>query len=197
MPSLTRLFSKSSDAKEKEAAKEARATTSSSNNSPPPPPAYSASDRNAPPNFNPDNAEIPPSLTAGFDKLRLSHDQNLKREQCIAHLKLLECFYRLRQTIGRTDGLFGISNAILVNLNDGREVDDPKVLVSLGEKRWEVYVYRAVDRFRRWRDAIAPEQVPMTSRQTAEGGSLELLIDGSRRLPGLNITSENLPPVGK
>ena len=71
------------------------------------------------------------------------------------------------------------------------------MLAALGEKRWEVYVYRAVDRFRRWRDAVAPEQVPMKSRETAAGGSLELLIDASRRIPGLKITSQNLPPIGE
>jgi len=198
MPSLTKIFSKSKESKEKEALREgeaAAAAATSADNSPPP--AYSAEDGNNPSALDLDHAELPPSLTAGFDNLRLTHSEIPQREQLIAHLKLLECFYRLRQTVASTDGLFGISNATLTDLNNGSKVDDPKLLSALGEKRWEVYIYRAVDRFQRWRDAVAPEQISMKSKQTVAGGSLELLIDGTRRIPGMPITIENLPPIGE
>lgn len=189
MPSLTKLLSRSSATKEKEAF----AQTAASSTYSPPPPAYST---DAPP-YSQEDIESPPSLTAGFSNLRISADDSPNREQCIAHLKLLECFYRLRQNISSTDGLFGIYNHALTPANGGQQCDDPNALSLLGEKRWAVYVYKAVDRFERWRDAVAPPQQRLKSSDTNKGGRLQTLVSTDKVYKAIGFTPANLPPIGK
>jgi len=190
MPSLTKLLSRSSVAKEKEAFAQ---TPQSSSEHSPPPPAYIT---DAPP-YSKKDIEAPPSLTTGFSNLRVSADDSPNRAQCIAHLKLLECFYRLRQNISSTDGLFGIHNHALTSANGNQPCEDPKTLSLLGEKRWAIYVAKAVDRFERWRDAVAPPQHRLTAADTSKGGRLETLITTKLSWETISFDSDNLPPVGK
>jgi len=189
MPSLTKLLSRSSATKEKEALAQ-KATVSEHS---PPPPAYVT---DAPP-YSKEDIESPPNLTAGFSNLRISADDSPNREQCIAHLKLLECFYRLRQNISSKDGLFGIYNQALTSANGNRQCDDPHALSLLGEKRWAVYVSKAVDRFERWRDAVAPRQQRLMSADTNKGGLLETLVSTKTVYKTISFSTDNLPPVGK
>lgn len=60
--------------------------------------------------------------------------------ECIAHLKLLHAFAKLRHTIGNCDDLYGISI----------ETHDAELAERLREKRWSVFVTRAVARFEKW-----------------------------------------------
>lgn len=57
---------------------------------------------------------LTPDLTAGFSNLNLrNEDVKPTVDQCIAHLKLLEAFYQLREDIGSHDGLYGIRDELL------------------------------------------------------------------------------------
>ena len=108
MPKLSKLFSRSDDKKAIE--KDAKRTSSSDDSASSHAPSY----QEPPPEYDGENAIPPPDFTAGFSKLNISDiPGDLPDERrCIAHLKVLECFYRLRQRIGSTDGLFGIEDRV-------------------------------------------------------------------------------------
>ena len=99
-----------------------------------PPPSYSAH---------------PPELTAAFSELSLGRGTaKPTRDQCIAHLKLLECFHELRQTIATDDGLFGIRDDIVEQVLAPK--DKAELLLKIREKRWAIYVAKAAKRFEAW-----------------------------------------------
>lgn len=128
-------------------------------------------------------------------------------DQCIAHLKLLEVFYQLREDIGNTEGLFGIADPVFspedtsdssVHAQDARALGE----VRVREKRWAVYVERAVDRFAKWWEFCVPT--------TLQGAPSEMIntddlckrpkIDriGFEGIPIRQLASgDYLPPIGK
>jgi len=75
-------------------------------------------------------------------------------DECIAHLKLLATFANLREDIAETDGLFGINDSLASGFT-GKSRDE--LIVKIREKRWAVYVTRAVDRFQKWWETCVPE----------------------------------------
>ena len=79
-------------------------------------------------------------------------------DECIAHLKFLTALAQLRQEISEQDGLFGIEDesAALFPLPANGSVPKEHVLIKIREKRWAVYVTRAVDRFYKWWDICVP-----------------------------------------
>ncbi|ORY57814.1 uncharacterized protein BCR38DRAFT_354067 [Pseudomassariella vexata] len=74
-------------------------------------------------------------------------------DTCLAHLKLLSAFQSLKEDVGYTDGLWDIYDSHSVTENrDSVEpgVDLAAILAKLREKRWAVYIARAVDRYEAW-----------------------------------------------
>lgn len=110
---LSKIFSSSN--KEKEALAEAEANRSTEPSETVP--TYTETQQQ-PPGYDEENKLEPPDYTAGFSNLKISDKLGEFPEvnECIAHLKLLECFYRLRQKIGSTDGLFGISDRLVLDI---------------------------------------------------------------------------------
>ena len=108
MPKLSKLFSRSGDNQVDE--KEAKRMSSSDDSASSHAPSY----QEPPPDYDGENVIPPPDLTAGFSNLNIGANTGSQPSelQCIAHLKVLECFYRLRQSVGSTDGLFGIENKV-------------------------------------------------------------------------------------
>ena len=160
---------------------------------PTPPPTYTAEAQ-----LDPEDVQQPPDLTAGFANLTITSSPRgvPQAAEGVAHLKLLECFYRLRQQIGSTDGLFGISNRILYGVGGEEAVAKPELLAILAEKRWAVYVSRAVARFERWRDAIAPAGQRLLLEDLERGGRLEDVVGGDYRPEPLKFDRDNMPPAG-
>ena len=114
------------------------------NNNPPTPP----SDNNLPPpSYTQAPLTPPPDITAAFSNLNLNPTNFPSEDQCLAHLKLLEAISQLREDISARDGLFGIRDDF-ASIN-GQIVDDKKI-VAIREKRWSVYVAKAVKRFEVW-----------------------------------------------
>ena len=212
MPSrLSKVFSRSD--KKKEAEAEVNSIHSSNSSSDAAPPSYSE----VSPDFDGENAIQPPDLTSGFSNLSLeragedglptpvsqpfplsSTTLTQSKDQCTAHLKTLECFYRLRQTIGSSDGLFGIDNKAVHDsgLEDGPHV--PELLAKLAEKRWLIYVTRAVDRFDAWYRAITPnakmatrEVLDFDKEHRTDVSPVELL----KTIRPLEFTKDNIPAV--
>lgn len=143
------------------------------------PPSYSANEAEQPPlELKLDLGSIPPSVTT------------VSRDQCIAHLKFLAVLADLRDVISSDDGLFGIFDSEADRfpdlLNEAR--------ARIREKRWAVYVARAVHRYTTWWSVGLPR-----SRQMATIGDLESANYGDIvRCDTLVAWSpENLPPLGK
>jgi hypothetical protein len=101
--------------------------------------------------------ELPPDLSVRLTGLDLTPSSAKLQsvDLCIAHLKLLEAFYTLRTSIADTADIFGISAPSAQHSTE-------KSVIKLKEKRWQVYVSRAVHRFETW----WMKCVPMT-----EGGT--------------------------
>ncbi|KAF2468381.1 uncharacterized protein BDR25DRAFT_394851 [Lindgomyces ingoldianus] len=75
---------------------------------------------------------------------------------CLAHLQVLECFYNLREHISKTDGIFGFSNSLAQPMSQWDDANEVREIDLVQEKRWAVYVTRAVDRFEAWWTRCAP-----------------------------------------
>lgn len=86
-------------------------------------------------------------LNTSFASLKLSQIplEFPDADQCLAHLKLLSAFHALQEDIGYTDGMFGLWDAkcdMAENRDEG--------LAKMREKRWALYIARAVERFEAW-----------------------------------------------
>jgi hypothetical protein len=87
------------------------------------------------------------ALSAAFSSLRLSDTPPdfPDTDTCLAHLKLLSTFHALKEDVGYTDGLFNLWDA-KCELLDNRD----EALVKMREKRWVLFIARAVERFEDW-----------------------------------------------
>lgn len=188
---LSKIFSRSE--KEKEAEAEAERNNSSGSSSSPPP-GY----QQAPPDYDEDNALQPPSITAGFSNLKIG--QNNKDgfptvSESIAHLKVLECFYRLRQQIGSTDGLFGINDKTVLDTGPQPNDQAPELLAKLAEKRWAIYVARAVDRFESWLHSVVPRAQALSLSILEQHGQRGDLCEPRRGESRVRFDKTSMPPA--
>jgi hypothetical protein len=117
--------------------------------------------------------------------------------ECIVHLKLLHAFAKLRHNVGNQDGIFGINlekgEDIKEEVPEGGAshqpngvhahsktkgtgsahppIEEQKAAAALGErireKRWSVFVTKAVDRFEKWWNSLSskanPDFLPLTT----------------------------------
>lgn len=136
-----------------------------------------------------------PSLTAAFANLDLNTTaQKPTKDQCIAHLKLLEAFHQLREDIATTDGLFDIWDSFVP---DGESTEGrTKVLLRIREKRWAVYVAKAASRFETWWQTSIQPGATMLQQQDIENGSSQN-VDPLGGNHTLQFTKDNLPPIGE
>ncbi|CAG7937298.1 unnamed protein product [Penicillium nalgiovense] len=74
-------------------------------------------------------------------------------DECITHLKLLSAIAKLRNFIKGTDKLFGIHDDEIRNFSNNKQA---QAAARIREKRWAVYVARAVDRFTIWWQSYLP-----------------------------------------
>ena len=134
----------------------------------------------------------PPDLVAAFSNLDLKTAESVPtKDQCIAHLKLLEAFHQLREDVATTDGLFGISDSLVSDEAD--EQLRGKVLLKIREKRWAVYVAKAVSRFEKWIEMYAEPQGLML-RQAEMDKGFPTIVQGQGKV---TFTKDTLPPIGK
>lgn len=139
-----------------------------------PPPAYTDVPDQSQPS---DSARPPPDashvdITAAFATLSLgAKPRDPTADDCLAHLKLLFAIQSMKDDVGYTDGLWGIWDSLadsddmgLDDLDAGENLpglpaekqkitpdDRRKIRLSkLREKRWALFVARAVDRYETW-----------------------------------------------
>jgi hypothetical protein len=156
------------------------------------PPPYSAqppSEKDSSSNVGSGTTTLVP--TSAFDQLDFTPSplELPTPAECIAHLKLLHAFAKLRHEVGNKEGLYGISFD-LEKYEDAKETlpaaddaaarndshqpegvhgqnstapemsDEAKAAATLAEgireKRWTVFVSKAVDRFEKWWDTLPP-----------------------------------------
>ncbi|KAM7184757.1 Protein of unknown function (DUF1399) domain containing protein [Rhypophila sp. PSN 637] len=155
---------------------------SSSTNEPPPPPVYTAVNQTQPTTDLPTAEETEKvNLTAAFDNLNLTGGPvHPTPETCLAHLKLLFAFQSMKEEIGYTDGLFGLWNSLAgppENLK-GLEEKTPQeraqnkqlaALSRIREKRWALFVARAVERYEVWWKSMPA--YPLTEQLMSENPS--------------------------
>ncbi|KAI9928134.1 hypothetical protein MW887_002167 [Aspergillus wentii] len=112
-------------------------------------------------------------------------------DECIAHLKFLGALADLRELISQKDGLFGLYDD-QVNRVPPERANEASARIR--EKRWAVYVARAVDRFTIWWEAAIPRcgtpptvtQVRRESRNPREMGILPIMWE-TEQLPPLDV----------
>lgn len=105
------------------------------------PPSYAAED--------PINEPSSDELNAAFSNINIPDVPPAfpTPEHCLAHLKLLNAFHSLKEEMGYADGLFGLWDSKSEVL-EGK--DREQALARTREKRWALYVARAVERFEVW-----------------------------------------------
>lgn len=132
----------------------------------------------------------PPTYQQQNVSHRLSRDgfprseEMLAIDECITHLKFLSAIAKLRYFIERTDKLFGIHDSEAMNFADPRK--QSQAAARIQEKRWAVYVARAVDRFAVWWQTCLPSL--NTSHISTLNSSSEAKIVWSANM---------MPPLGK
>ncbi|KAI0843879.1 hypothetical protein F5Y00DRAFT_274793 [Daldinia vernicosa] len=132
----------------------------------------------APPSYNVGNGGIFPDqaptssneeLNTIFDHLLnftpkpveiSSWDSNITPDTCLVHLKLLAALQSLKEDVGYTDGIWGLfDDRVLIQKDtkpeaaeNGQKLEEETVkrLARLREKRWALFVARAVDRYETW-----------------------------------------------
>lgn len=155
-----------------------------------PPPAYTQHGKPSDAPRADDQAEF--DITAAFSNLSL--DANPKDptvDTCLAHLKLLHAFQSVKEDVGYTDGLWNIWDSRAeaggdIDLGDvecalpsgvappdsatsKRTPDDETKLrlSKIREKRWALFVARAVDRYEAWWATFA--KVMLREKDMIEG----------------------------
>lgn len=160
-----------------------------------------------PPAYNeqqpPPPGSIPEDLSRRLNELNLSAtEEGLPTpDRCIAHLKFLEALHQLRDNVASTDGLFGIATPPEKKSekpSEKKENSDAQIAVR--EKRWAVYVARAVERFEAWWTKCVPATIAgaPAERLNADGylnlTSEHIAMTGQ---PIAQLSRENLPPLGR
>lgn len=164
----------------------------------PPPPAYTNTSQHegssfAPPSGPPPGADDQVDITAAFSNLSLDPTQKDPTvDICLAHLKLLHAIQSMKEDVGYTDGLWDLWDRRAeshgdIDLDDVEESvpggiahpapektkrtpdDEMKIRLSkIREKRWALFVARAVDRYEAWW-ASFPNKVMLREKDMVEG----------------------------
>lgn len=111
-----------------------------------PPPAYVEADNGVNPNF------------FVFETLSLSDiPSDPTPETCLVHLKLLFAIQAMKEDVGYTDGLWGLWDSragpvdpSVQTVAEKTQDQQLQILSQLREKRWALFVARAVERYRAW-----------------------------------------------
>ena len=144
----------------------------------------------APPSYSDEDVNI----SAAFSTLNLSATRNIlpSSDECIAHLKLLEAFYYLKEDVISKDGLFGIHDDIIPDGVSIETVGD--ILSRKGEKRWAIFVVKAVQRFETWfQKQIQPSASKFTMKEMVEKSYQNIAFNARP----LKMNADELPPLGK
>jgi hypothetical protein len=141
-----------------------------------------------PPSYNPDDL-LTPLTNLNLSQPSQQHPPTV--DQCVVHLKFLTSLANLREDVSQSEGLFGISDSLAEKLSGD---DKKEALPRIREKRWQVYVTRAVERFRLWWEICLPAEGRMLQqRDLSSQGNFHLITDKGRNI---NLGPDRAPPLG-
>lgn len=137
-------------------------------------------------------------ITTAFNNLRLEDSSRTPGalptpDQCIAHLKVLEAFHQLKENISYTDGLFGLEDFSIPTSFAASDIQELKD--RLAQKRWAVYLARAVDRFSKWWTLALPQSQYFQIQQLGWDDPYDDILRNPVRESQV-FTQDNIPPVG-
>lgn len=147
-------------------------------------------------NFTPDLVEIS------------SWDSNITHDTCLVHLRLLAAFQSVKEDVGYTDGIWGLFDSRVLSQQDkksktvdnGQKLEDKTVkrLAELREKRWALFVARAVDRYEAWWTALSKKHLTEKNMQGhyEEGSDSTIYGAFTSRGTPLQWAEHILPPLG-
>jgi len=150
------------------------------------PPSYAANDPADP---------SPEELNRAFNNLKLSETplEFPEPEQCLAHLKLLYAFHALKEDVGYTDGIFNLWNSACEKMSQRDEA-----LKKMREKRWALYIARAVERFETWWITVLCSMEPSKRLECKEMVANNLRFTQFTTKGAVQRwTTAMLPPIGK
>lgn len=154
-------------------------------------------------------------VTAAFADLSLSSGPSTggpNIDTTLAHLKLLHAIDALKEDVGYTEGLFSLFDSrakwdteILhgAALPPGLKLDklpanekEKLALSRLREKRWAIFLARAVDRYEAWWNTMAVKKVMLTEEDMAGQDSPKYMGYPTSGTP-LSWTRDFIPPLGR
>jgi hypothetical protein len=152
--------------------------------------------KEAPPSYGLAAQEVSDEeLNAAFSSLSLTEEPSAfpTADECLAHLKLLSAFHGLKEDVGYTDGLFDLWDVRCERVD---EKDRESTLSMMREKRWALYVARAVERFQDWWvKVLCPEKVRLTWKgMLADTPAFANFTEVKYRM---RWNREMLPPIGE
>lgn len=118
----------------------------------------------------------------------VSSARTVTPRECIDHLRFLTALANLQHYIRTKDGLFGINHP------DRHFTDDSALNDRVEEKRWQVYVSRAVERFKEWWISLP------TYKKQPTVMSLKRFAMNPLALPdnlSIRLSKSELPPLGE
>ena len=152
----------------------------------------------APPAYDEDSEYIKKQT----DSLSLQPSAQPTVDQCIAHLKFLHSLHILREDVATNDTLYDIRAPNIPLKADADEQGTATMRARVREKRWQVYVTRAVDRFEKWIECCVPPtlqgepQTPLKTADLTSFGRLQLAMIGRRDSALGSLSNEtSLPPL--
>ncbi|KAM3458239.1 hypothetical protein NHJ6243_007461 [Beauveria neobassiana] len=148
----------------------------------------------------PSQSRDPSNKNYGFD---------VTESRCLAHLKLLHAIQAMKEDIGYTDGLWGIWDSLV---SDGKGIsleesklppqtrpaeitsdEEKKMMLSkLREKRWAIFLARAVDRYEAWWNAQDIEMLTNADMTVLDGDKYMCFPSTSRNFDWQKVS---MPPL--
>lgn len=185
----------------------ARSTSSSTSNEAAPPPAYHEAlpgEQAADLLTAEETDQV--NLTAAFDNLKISSGPSDPTvETCLAHLKLLFALQSMKEDVGYTDGLWGLWDSLAgppeqLKASDGKapeeKIQDKKlaVLSKIREKRWALFVARAVERYEVWWKSMPG--FPLSEKMMETPNAEYYLVFPTETSHAMKWSADKLPPLG-
>lgn len=193
-------------------------TNGTNGRSDPAPPAYDAFSSEGGLGGPPAEEVDQVNLTEAFDKLSLGTDPKYPDvDTCLAHLKLLFAIQVMKEEVGYSDGLWNIWDTRTGTEDNAPESDLEKlekppnhapaldeasnkklaVLSKIREKRWAVFLARAVDRYEAWWISMQTPNGNLTEADmhTPDSEKYDLFVSSSNNRIAWD--SSNLPPLGE
>lgn len=150
-------------------------------------------------------------LLQSKDTNNMNYGFDVTESRCLAHLKLLHAIHTMKEDVGYSDGLWGIwdslvtdskgsfldSSGVFSDNEKAKMTDDEErkmMLSKLREKRWAIFVARAVDRYEAWWNA---QEIMMLTEEdmTVKDGDNYMRFPSTNRK--FNWQASTMPPLGQ